>query len=419
MSSSVESAFPSSTTAEGGAVVVHYSEIGLKGNNRGFFVNTLASNIRDALRGLPVGAVKPMYGRLMIHLREAADGPAREEIRQRLRFVPGIANFSVARAIPLGRTLVEPIERDPVWAALLERAWEVVRDSGATSFAMRVKRPEKQFPIPSLEMERRVGGEVMRRAIDAGRPLRVDLDSPAITCRIEILRPYSFVYGQREQGPGGLPVGSSGRLVSLLSAGFDSPVASFLMMKRGAECVYVHFYGYPLTDASSADHARDIVEVLGRAQPRSTLYLVPFGLAQQEIISASPRDLRMVIYRRLMMRIASEVARREKALGLVTGESLGQVASQTLNNLAVIDQAAELPVYRPLIGMNKDEIIALSARIGTHDISAEPTPDCCSLMVSKHPVTRAEMRMIEPVEARVDMARLVDEALERADIRRA
>lgn len=437
MSLSAGSGSHSSTVEEGHplAIVVHYSEIGLKGNNRGFFVKTLAQNIRVALAGLPVRHVQMLYGRLMVHLLPDADTAAQGEICGRLTRVPGIANFSVAAAVPVGRNFASPIEDDPTYRGLAVEAWNVVRRSmekpgvgsretgnGAPvpwTFAMRAKRAEKDFPLNSLELERRLGGEVLARAETAGMSLKVRLTDPDVTCRAEIVRPYAFVYGQREYGPGGLPVGSSGRLVALLSAGFDSPVASFMMMKRGAEVVFVHFHGYPLTDQRSAEHARDLVDVLGSMQPRIVLYLVPFGLAQQEIVTSSPRALRMVVYRRLMMRIATEVARREKALGLVTGESLGQVASQTLHNLAVIDEAAGLPVYRPLIGMNKDEIIALAQKIGTHDISAEPTPDCCSLMVAKHPVTRAQMRMVEPVETAVDMDRLVREALERTEVVRS
>lgn len=398
------------------AIVVHYSEIGLKGNNRGFFLNTLVRNMRAALADLPISRIQIMFGRLMVNLRPDADEHALGEIRKRLAFIPGIANFSVAAAVPVGRDFVTPIETDPTYLSLAERAWETVRNSGARTFVVRARRAEKSFPLSSVEIERRMGHEVLQRAEASGVGLRVNLTAAEVTCRIEVVRPFAFVYGRREYGPGGLPVGSSGRLVALLSAGFDSPVASYMMMKRGAEVVFVHFYGYPLTDRSSAEHTRDLVEVLGRVQGNRTLYLVPFGLAQQEIISSSPRALRMVIYRRLMMRIATDVARMENAQGLITGESLGQVASQTLSNLAVIDDAAGLPVYRPLIGMNKDEIIDLAGKIGTREISAEPTPDCCSLMVAKHPVTRAEMRMVTPVEEAVDMARLVAEALERAEV---
>lgn len=406
-----------------GAVLVHYSEIGVKGNNRHWFIDLLMRNMRDALTGLPI-RVQPLYGRLLVRVRprrsDAGDlDDLMREVCARLRFVPGIANFSVACAIPTGRDFPEPVEKGPFWAALVDAASDLVRRATAPSggtFVVRARRAEKQFPMTSLDIERQLGAELLDRAAERGESLRVRLEGADVTCRVELLRPTSFVYGMREQGPGGLPVGSSGVLVSLLSSGFDSPVASWQMLRRGARMVFVHFHGYPLTDRSSAEHVRDLVALLSRSQPESRLYLVPFGFAQQEIITACPRDLRMVAYRRLMMRIACAVAEREKALGVVTGESLGQVASQTLQNLAVIDEAASLPVYRPLIGTNKEEIVEMARRLGTYDISADPTPDCCSLMVAKHPVTRGEMAMVAPIEAQVEMERLIRESVERAEI---
>jgi thiamine biosynthesis protein ThiI len=395
------------------AIVVHYAEIGLKGRNRGYFVNALMDNMRQALRGLEYDSVQGMYGRVMVRLRENSDP---QQIRKRLQLVPGIANFSFAEAIAIPVQVAVPVDEQPTWHAMRDAAWRLVQASTARTFVVRAKRAEKNFPLQSLDVERALGAWVLEQARATNRPLKVDVHDPELTVRVEIVRPQGFVYGIKEQGPGGLPVGTSGRLVSLLSAGFDSPVASYMMMKRGAEIVFVHFHAHPLTDRSSMENVRDLVASLNKIQHRSRLYQVPFGLAQQQIIAASPRDIRMVIYRRFMMRIASAIAQREKALGLVTGESLGQVASQTLPNMAVIDAAAELPVYRPLVGLNKDEIIAIADRIGTGGISAEPAADCCSLMVSKHPVTKATAALVEQVESALDVARLVDEAVQAAEV---
>lgn len=398
------------------AIVVHYSEIGLKGLNRGFFVNSLVRNIRQALRGLPVRNVQSIYGRLMVTLDSDAPDLQEDLMARRLRLIPGVANFSFASATRIPAAMGDAAQLDAFWQWLSSEAWDVVHRSQATTFVVRARRAIKQYPVSSLEIERNLGHEILERAQAMGRVLRVDLDGAQITVRIEISHPYAFVYGIKHAGPGGLPVGSSGRLVSLVSSGFDSPVASYLMMKRGAELILVHFHAHPLTDRSSIDAVRELTEVLTRVQLRTRLYLIPFGPAQQEIIACSPRDMRMVIYRRMMMRIASEIARREKAQGLVTGESLGQVASQTLSNMSAIDASAEFPVFRPLVGLNKDEIIAIADHIGTSSASSEPTADCCSLMVARHPVTKSDPSVLHEVESAFETERLVREAVAQADI---
>lgn len=398
------------------AIVIHYSEIGLKGRNRAFFVNTLVRNVRQALRGLPVRNVQSIYGRLMVTLDPDAPDFQEEAIAGRLRLIPGLANFSFASSarVPLGHP--SPEDAEAFWKWLGEEAWSVVERSGARTFVVRARRAIKEYPRKSLEIERDLGAEILERASATGRPLLVDLKAPQVTVRIEISHPFAFVYGLRQSGPGGLPVGSSGRLVSLLSSGFDSPVASYMMMKRGAEVVMVHFHAHPLTDRSSIDSVRELTEVLTRVQLRTRLYLIPFGPAQQEIIASTPRDVRMVVYRRMMMRIASEIARREGAPGLITGESLGQVASQTLSNMSAIDACAGFPVFRPLVGLNKDEIIAIGDQIGTSVVSSEPTADCCSLMVARHPVTRSSQEMLGEIEGVLDVDRLVREAVEQAEV---
>jgi thiamine biosynthesis protein ThiI len=241
---------------------------------------------------------------------------------------------------------------------------------------------------------------------------RVSLNHPELTVYIELIPRQTLVYLEKLPGSGGLPLGMSGRLMCLLSGGLDSPVAAYRMMKRGCEVDFVHFHSYPFLDRSSQDKARQLVRLLTRYQYASRLFLAPFGDVQQHIIGTAPPPYRVVLYRRCMLRIAEALARQREALALVTGESLGQVASQTLQNLSVIEAAATLPVLRPLIGMDKSEIIQEAQAIGTHDTSILPDQDCCTLFVPRHPTTRAQPDRIEALEQSLDLPALMQLALD-------
>jgi thiamine biosynthesis protein ThiI len=236
---------------------------------------------------------------------------------------------------------------------------------------------------------------------------RVDLTNAEFTIIVEILPHDAFFGFNKLPGAGGLPVGASGRLVSLISGGFDSPVAAYRMMQRGCRLIFVHFHGAPYQDKISQEKVRDLVRILTQHQYQSRLFLVPFGEIQGQIVAAVARPLRVVLYRRMMLRIAEAIARHEKAQALVTGESLGQVASQTLENMAVIQQAAVLPILRPLVGMDKQEIVDQARRIGTFETSSIPDQDCCQLFVPKHPATKAQLREVEEAEQTFDIKELV------------
>ncbi|MBI1961993.1 MAG: tRNA 4-thiouridine(8) synthase ThiI, partial [Candidatus Rokubacteria bacterium] len=254
----------------------------------------------------------------------------------------------------------------------------------------------------SVELNRELGAFVLEHAAT-----RVDLHRPELTIHVEVLPAETFVYLDKVPGPGGLPVGASGTVAALLSGGIDSPVAAWRLIKRGCRVLFVHFHSVPYLPATSQAKARALVERLTEWQYESRLLLVPFGEIQREVVLSVPPPARVVVYRRLMIRIAETLARRAGAQAMVTGESLGQVASQTLANLARIDEAAGMPVFRPLIGTDKLEITGEAKRLGTFEISIEPDADCCTLFVPAHPATRMSAEEVGAVEARLDVARLV------------
>ena len=350
------------------SIVVHYKELALKGRNRPWFVQILNRNLRTALAGLGVASIRSVMGRIEIELGPRASW---SDVRERLGRVFGIANFSNA-----GRG---PQELGPLAATILE----ALGDRQADSFRVSARRSDKRFPFTSPQIEREVGG-----LIKEARGWRVDLDEPALTIHIEMLPNQAFYFFGKEPGAGGLPSGTGGRLACLLSGGIDSPVAAYRMMRRGCSVMLIHFHSYPILSRASQEKVREIATLLTRHQLQSRLVLVPFGELQQQVLLAVPAELRVVLYRRLMFRIAEHLARKWRARALVTGEVVGQVASQTLENLTTIAQATTMEVLRPLVGMDKDEITAEAARIGTLPISNIPDQDCCQLFTPKHPSTR-------------------------------
>jgi thiamine biosynthesis protein ThiI len=378
------------------SIVVHYQEIALKGKNRPWFIARLVNNIRHATSGLDIRAVRPLVGRLEIALGPAA---TYEQVRERLARVFGIANFSKA-----GRTLpdVEAI------------ASAVLRDLGdlqAPSFRVTVKRADKRFPMKSPEIEREVGGR-----IKLAKGWRVDLDKPELTVSVEMLTGEAFYTFAKERGPGGLPTGVSGKVACLLSGGIDSPVAAWRMMKRGCSAILIHFHSYPFVSRASQEKVRELAQLLTTYQHRSRLFLVAFGEIQRQVVLTAPAPLRVVIYRRLMMRIAERIAKENGARALVTGEVIGQVASQTLENMSLIGSATSLPILRPLVGMDKEEIVEQAGRLGSFETSIVPDQDCCQLFTPKHPATRATRAAVEEAESRLPIEEMVNGAVEQAEV---
>src|SRR5258706_4662878 len=378
------------------SVLIRYHEIALKKGNRPYFIDLLRRNLVASARGLPLRQSKALQGRLLLSFDDGADGA---EIQRRFERVFGAANFSFVERAPAD---IETLER---------RIVEEVDGRSFASFRIDARRADKTFPLTSPEINRRLGAAVKEKS-----GARVDLENAEFTIAVEILPETAFFGFDKIPGAGGLPVGATGRVVSLISGGFDSPVAAYRMMQRGCRLIFVHFHSAPYLDRTSQEKCRELVQLLTRHQFNSRLYLVPFREIQRQIVAGVLRPLRVVLYRRMMLRIAEAIARTEKAQALVTGESLAQVASQTLENMAVIQQAAALPILRPLVGMDKQEIIDQSRRIGTFEVSSAPDQDCCQLFVPKHPATKARLADVERAEARLDLAALVQAGVEQAEV---
>ena len=377
--------------------IVHYGEVGLKGKNRSFFENRLVRNIRHALEGTEFADVRRIHGRLLVTLSTNADIP---EIQRRLGAVMGIAHFELCRVT------------EQNMEAIKDGALEWIQGHEFQTLKVETRRANKQFPLTSPEISAEVGGYLLKHT-DA----RADMHHADLVCWIEIVEKSAYIYTEKIRGIGGLPVGASGKVLVMLSGGIDSPVAAWRMMKRGAKAIFVHFHSYPYTDKASLEKAAELVGILAKSNHRTQVYYVPFAEIQREIVTKTPAPFRVILYRRMMVRIAARIAEREGALALITGESLGQVASQTLANLKVIEDVARLPILRPLIGDDKEEIVNLAQRIGTFDVSTLPHQDCCSLFVPDHPATNAAIEDARAAEDALEVDALVEQALKAVEKR--
>lgn len=381
-------------------VLLKLGELVLKGKNRDIFERRLLNNIRAAVKGL-----------------EAASGQ-QVHLRQR-------AGVIVVRAESRKLADVEAVARrleDVMGIVLVQRAWRVRKDVEPTvqaaldlvaqhpalarrgTFAVRARRRDKRFPMTSAEIGAHVGAVIKEQY-----ELPVDLKHPDITVHIEVDRDEVFVFTEGTQGQGGLPVGMSGRALVLMSGGIDSPVAAYRMMRRGLRVDFLHFSGMPFTGPESIYKAYALVRELDKFQGGSRLFVVPFGKAQQQIKSSGAEKLQIIAQRRLMLRTGEELAARLGAGALITGDSLGQVASQTLENITAQDDAVDLPILRPLIGLDKMEIMTEARRIHTLAISELPDEDCCSMLAPRRAETRAKIDDLRQVEKRLDAAELADQ----------
>lgn len=430
-------------------IILHYNEIALKGGNREWFERQLIENVRWAVRDIEGVRVQRMSGRIAVFVYSAPSpsrSPSYREgekntvsplhtgrggeggwgpIAERLKNVFGIANIQMGYEVRQGREeLVEDVvevvrchcERSEAERGNLEaserdchvaRALAPRNDAQLCTFAVRAKRSDKSFPENSQELERRLGA-----AIVEATGLGVDLEHPDLTVAVEIVEDTAFVLLERVEGPGGLPVGVSGRVLTLLSSGFDSPVAAWRMMKRGCVSDFIHFHSYPYTSDASIRNVEEIVRVLQSwEQGRGTIHLVPLIEYQKVIMMSAPAPLRVLLYRRMMFRVAEAIARKIGAEALATGENLGQVASQTIPNMAAVEAVATLPVFRPLLGYDKMEIIRQAEAIGTAAISSRPYDDCCSLFTPQHPATRTTATELDAAEASLEVGEWVERLL--------
>lgn len=372
--------------------MVSYHELGLKGRNRARFEHRLMRNINFALKEFNGVPCERFARRIIVDLPHGCDERA---IGERIAALAGVAHTALAYRI--GRSF------DEICSVALTAYQEA---GGQGSFRVSAKRSNTDFPLTSLELNRDIGAYIIE---NTGAP--VDLHNPAINVRVLVVGGTTFIYAALIPGVGGLPAGSSQPVVSLLSSGIDSPVATWRILRRGAIGIGVHFSGRPATSSSSEHLVKEIGDVLSRTGGLARIYIVPFGDIQRHIASIVMPDLRIIMYRRLMFEVAQAVARQEDALALVTGESLGQVASQTLENIRAVDEVATLPVLRPLIGNDKLEIIADARAIGTFDISTQDADDCCTLFMPRKPETHARLSDVHCNWEELDVESLVQQCI--------
>lgn len=380
-----------------GLILARYGEIGLKGKNRGFFEQKLVERMGDTLADCGVEKIEREYGR--IYVRVSGDV---EKACRRLSRVFGLVAVSPASSADLDLDAIKAAAA----AALAE-----ARAEGHTTFKVDTRRPNKSFPLTSPQVNRFLGAHLLKTFPD----LKVDVHNPDVKLEVE-LRERAYIYWRSLPGPGGLPLGVSGRAVLLLSGGIDSPVAGWMAMKRGIEIIPVYFHSFPFTSDRAKEKVIDLCRVLARYAGRIKLYVIHFTDIQKVLHQGGPDELQTILLRRMMMRIARRIAEREGAAALVTGESVGQVASQTLPSLAATGAVVDLPILRPLIALDKEEIIARAKSIGTFDISIRPYEDCCTVFVPRHPETHPDLGRVARVEEGLVDQALIEAALERAEI---
>jgi thiamine biosynthesis protein ThiI len=371
--------------------LIHYHEINLKKSNRGWFEGRLHQHVESLLGGLPHAGVRRFGGRMIVSL--SPESPM-AEIERRLKWASGIANFAPCWEVPADLEQIRAAL--PLLTASLD----------FRTFKIDARRSTKTFPLTSQQLNEDLGRLVQLRTGAAVR-----LENPDLTCFVEIVGPRAYLYFRKIQGLGGLPPCTGGKIVCLISGGIDSPVAAFRLMRRGCRAHFVHFHSYPQTTMESQEKVRMILRILSRYQLESELHLIPFGELQREIVAYTPPPLRVLLYRRFMMRVAEALGQKLGAAALATGDSLGQVASQTLENLRTVSAAVQLPILRPLIGEDKEDIIRTAREIGTYEVSILPDQDCCTMFVPRHPETMASIRQAENAETHLDVSRLVGIAL--------
>jgi len=378
-------------------ILCHYAEVGLKIGNRGFFENWLKQNIKASLLTVIKKQdfdIKKIHGRILVELNTDIT-ESKDNITRVLTDTFGLAYFAFAKTISQDIRLIR------------KESLLALNESQFDTFKIKTRKPDHRFILSAQQVNEDVGAFVLSKINKT-----VKLNHPDITCYIDIVQGVVYIYTEKIIGPGGLPTGANGKVVGLLSAGIDSPVASILAMKRGASVILVHFHSVPITNEDSIEKVKKLTEVLKRYQSRIHLYLVSLAPIQKEILVKTKEKFRILLYRRVMLRIAEIIAKKEKAKALITGESLGQVASQTLGNIAAIESVSAIPVLRPLIGMDKQEIMDLAKHYGTYDISILPDQDCCSLFVPKNPATNAKKKYLEHEENNLHLDDLIEEAID-------
>lgn len=373
--------------------VVHYNEIAIKGKNRPLFERTLIDNIIKSLKGLKANGVKRRYGRIIVNLKEDSQI---DKIQEKLGKVPGISSFSPA------------LKGSHETKDMAEKALKLL--GKPKSFYVKVKRSFKKHPLKSMGIAKEVGTEIFNQT-----NIPADFVEPETTIFLEVVENGTYIYTEKFKGIGGLPVSVSGKVMVLLSGGIDSPVASFLTLKRGCKNIYIHFHSEPYTKESSRKKVEKLANIIAEYQGQTKIFMVPLIDIQKEIMLKTDKKYRVILYRRFMFRLAEKLAWRNKAKALVTGENLGQVASQTIENIHTIQTTVNIPIIQPLITYDKQEIIDLAEKIGTFETSIEPHDDCCSLFLPKHPSTKSDLKTVEFEESKLDVEALIKDAIKRTE----
>ncbi|HEU5141386.1 MAG TPA: tRNA uracil 4-sulfurtransferase ThiI [Bacillales bacterium] len=378
-------------------IIIRYGELSLKGKNRNQFIDRLYTNVRRKLESFDQIKVKRSFDRMYVRL----NGEPYQPVIRKLQDVFGIQALSVA------------VQTESNLEAIQQGAIAAVHEvENVQTFKVSAKRIDKTFPIHSQELNRIVGGYVLEN----GENIKVDVHNPDVDLRVEVKKEATYISGIEFPGAGGLPVGVGGKVMLMLSGGIDSPVAGFLTMKRGAEIEAVHFHSPPYTNERAKQKVTDLCRVLTNFGSRIRLHVVHFTPVQEAINEAIPDNYRMTIMRRMMVRIVEKLAEKNGVLAAATGESLGQVASQTLESMNTINEVTNLPMLRPVLAMDKTEITAISKRIGTYDISIRPYEDCCTVFVPAAPKTKPTRERAGQFELNLKVAQLVDEAVEKTEI---
>lgn len=382
-------------------ILIKNGELALKGLNRSTFEDILIKNIRKRIK--PLGEFEYRKEQSTVAVVPMEDYIDMDEVSDRISRVFGIAAYS--RALQVEKDMDVILKNAPEYLA------EQLKN--AKTFKVEGKRSDKKFPLKSPEISAEVGGAIL----SAFPHLRVDVKNPEILVTIEIREKFAFIRGNQTKGAGGMPTGTGGKSSILISGGIDSPVAAYMMAKRGLVLNAIHFASPPYTSPQSEEKVHNLLRQVSRYSGNITLFTVGFTEIQEEIRDKCPEDLFTLIMRRFMMRIAQRIAEKEESKALITGESLGQVASQTLNALACTDAVVSMPVFRPLIGLDKDEIIKVSRKIDTFDISIEPYEDCCTVFTPKHPKTKPQISVLENAEKALDVEALINRAIENTTIK--
>lgn len=385
-------------------ILCHYGEIALKGGNRKYFEDKLILNIKNQLQTFSPGSfeyVKKLPGSILIKLNKKGI-KEKEKIENALNHTFGIVNYSFCT------------NTDQHFEDICDCCWNLIKPQAEANsfntFRITVQRSNKKFSMTSEEAERKIGAFIFNNL--KGKK-RVSLKNFDLNCTVEIINDLALVHLKKIKGLGGLPVGTGGKAIVMISGGFDSPVAAWYLLKRGVQLRFVHFHSIPYTSKVSLEKVRDLIEVLKKYGSCDKLYSIAFADIQKEIMMKCPEKLRVIMYRRMMIKISEVLAKKEKCLALISGDSLGQVASQTIENINVINNAAKLPIFRPLIGMDKEEIMQIAKEIDTYEISKLPHDDCCTRLMPKNPETKAKLKEVLEAEKNLDVEKLIEKALEK------